>query len=200
MNKTIDARGAACPQPVIETKKALETCDTVITIVDNDTALENLRRLADNLNCIATCATNNDGIYVTISKSGASPVAPSAVQDASAVKKTEGATLMVVSQDVMGKGDDALGQVLIRAFFHTLAETDPAPDTIVFFNSGVNLLTGISDVIEDIKILEEKNIKILACGTCLDYYRIKDVIAAGTVTNMYEIKELMFSARKIINL
>ena len=94
----------------------------------------------------------------------------------------------------MGKGDDALGNILIKSFFHTLAETSPAPEAIIFFNSGVKLVVEGSEVLEDIRSLEKNGAKILSCGTCLDYFKIKDKLAAGSVTNMYEIKELMLGA------
>lgn len=200
MKLTIDARGAACPQPVIETKKALEASDIVTTIVDNTAALENLRRLAGNLNCSVSDEKKTDGIYVTITKTALTPEKSIAEQVMPPAARNADPTVLAVSQDVMGKGDDALGQILIRGFFHTLADGGPAPDIIVFFNSGVRLLAAGSDVIEDIRALEEKNIKILACGTCLDYYKIMDARAAGTVTNMYEIKELLLAARSVINL
>lgn len=103
-------------------------------------------------------------------------------------------------QDVMGKGDDALGRILMKSFFHTLAETRPVPDTIIFFNSGVKLLVDGSEAFEDIKRLEQNGVKILACGTCLDYFKLKDRLLAGSISNMYDIKEMMLTASSTINL
>jgi TusA-related sulfurtransferase len=46
---TIDARGYACPQPVIMTKKALEKKGAPLKVlVDDRTPLENVTRFASN--------------------------------------------------------------------------------------------------------------------------------------------------------
>ena len=46
MPETIDAKGLACPQPVILTKKALDACDEVTILVDNNAACDNIKRMA----------------------------------------------------------------------------------------------------------------------------------------------------------
>ena len=47
---TIDARGRACPEPVLMTKKALEkNPEGIEVLVDNVTARENIKRFAGNL-------------------------------------------------------------------------------------------------------------------------------------------------------
>jgi intracellular sulfur oxidation DsrE/DsrF family protein len=74
------------------------------------------------------------------------------------------------------------------------------PDAIVFYNSGVKLVVSGSEVIDDIKALEQKGIRLLACGTCLDFFNVKDQLQAGAVSNMYEIKELMLTSGSTINL
>jgi selenium metabolism protein YedF len=197
MSQIIDARGLACPQPVVNSLKALETHDTIITIVDNMTAVENLRRMASSMNCVLSEDNKPDGIYLTIAKLTATPVRneSDAVQDASCIRP--GQRVLIVSQDVMGKGDDTLGKILIRSFFHTLAETSPAPETIVFFNTGVRLVVEGSEVLEDILALEKSGTIILSCGTCLDYFKVKDSLKAGSITNMYEIKGLMLGGSPI---
>lgn len=201
MNHIVDARGCACPQPVIDTKKALVTHDEVITIVDNHTAVENIRRMAQNAGCAASVEKRNDGIYITLKKSGPSGVSTSKKTNNSNYSSAPaGPRVLVISQDVMGRGNDDLGHILIRSFFHTLAETLPAPDCIIFFNSGVKLVADGSEVIDDIRLLEKNGVKILSCGTCLDYFQLKDTLAAGSVSNMYEIKEMMLTASSTINL
>ncbi len=200
MINTIDARGLACPQPVINATKALETHDSIIVIVDNATARENIKRLAKSKNCSFKDEKKSDGIYIVIEKQEKSGSSSAWEQEYSNTCSSTGSRVLVISQDVMGKGDDALGTILMKSFFHTLAETDPSPDTIIFFNSGVKLVVDGSEVLEDIKILESKGKKILACGTCLDFFKIKDKLKAGSVSNMYEIKELMLSSPSTINI
>ena len=74
----------------------------------------------------------------------------------------------------MGRGDDELGQILIRGFFHALGQTTPQPHTIIFFNSGVKLVVEGSPVLEDLQALCGQGIELLACGTCLGHYGLKD--------------------------
>ncbi len=108
--------------------------------------------------------------------------------------------VLVVSSDIMGDGDIELGGILIRSFFHTLLESEILPNSIIFFNTGVKLVAGGSPVLEDLKFLEQKNIDILACGTCLGHFNLKDKISVGHISNMYEISETMLKAGNIINL
>jgi selenium metabolism protein YedF len=199
MKKTVDARGLACPQPVIDTKKALESNDEVITIVDNLTALENISRMAKSTGCTIDSLKKEDGIYITIKKTGTPSPSPSDTTDTSRYScSPAGPRILVFSQDSMGRGDDELGRILIKSFFHTLAETKPVPDGMIFLNTGVKLVADGSEVIDDIRLLEKNGVRVLACGTCLDYFKLKDRLAAGTVSNMYEIKELMLTASSTV--
>jgi selenium metabolism protein YedF len=93
-----------------------------------------------------------------------------------------------------------LGTVLIKGFFHALGEVSPRPDALIFFNAGVKLTAEGSEVLEDLSSLEEKGITLLVCGTCLDFYGLKEKIRAGMVSNMYDIAETMLSAGKVIRI
>lgn len=201
MKHSIDCRGLACPQPVINARSALEKHPRITVIVDNETALGNIQRMAESMGCAMSMEKKNDGIYIELVASGAS-AAPGTGPAASTVTshRSTGPRVLAVSRDAMGSGDDALGRILIRSFFHTIAEAPPAPDVIIFFNSGVKLAVDGSDALEDLKTLEARGVRILSCGTCLDYFKVKDRLRAGSVSNMYEIKELMFSASSTINL
>ncbi len=109
--------------------------------------------------------------------------------------------VLVVPGEVMGRGEsEELGQILIRNFFHTLGEIRPLPGTIIFFNSGVKLVVEGSPVLEDLRALSATGVNILACGTCLGYYNLKDKIALGEVSNMYTIAERMMGAGRVVNL
>jgi selenium metabolism protein YedF len=111
-----------------------------------------------------------------------------------------GPLVLVVSSDRMGRGDDELGGILVRSFFHTLGEVDPLPQTILFFNAGVKLACQGSPVLDDLCTLEAEGVEMLVCGTCLGYYEIKDQLAVGQVSNMYDIAEAMLGAGKVVNL
>jgi len=111
-----------------------------------------------------------------------------------------GPTVVVFPSDRMGTGDDALGDILVRAFLHTLGEISPRPDAMIFFNGGVKLATDGSEVIEDLRALEKAGARILVCGTCLDFFGLKDKLRAGMISNMYDIAETMLSAGRIVRI
>jgi selenium metabolism protein YedF len=107
---------------------------------------------------------------------------------------------MLVASDSLGRGDADLGQVLVRGLLHTLNEVEPLPATLVFINSGVKLVTEGSSVLDDLRALSDKGVELLACGTCLNYYALKDSVAVGQVSNMYSIAEGLLRADKVISL
>lgn len=108
--------------------------------------------------------------------------------------------VVAISSDTMGRGDDRLGEVLLRSFLHTLGEVAPAPDTVIFFNSGVKLAVTGSPVLEDLGRLEARGVTILLCGTCLGHFELKDKVATGEISNMYAIAETLLGAAKVVNL
>jgi len=71
---------------------------------------------------------------------------------------------------------------------------------MIFMNSGVSLTTEGSEVLELLKAMEEKGVELLSCGTCLDYYGLKEKLAVGKVTNMYAIVEAITTASRSVTL
>jgi selenium metabolism protein YedF len=168
MVETVDARGLPCPQPVIETRNAMDKSTEVVTIVDNETAQGNVTRMAEKSGATVEAERHEDGIRLTITREAG---AEEAVEAEKARVSSDGPLVLMVPSEFMGRGEhDELGQVLIRGFFHTLGEVDPMPDTVIFFNSGVKLVVEGSPVVEDLRSLVEAGVQILACGTCLGYY------------------------------
>jgi selenium metabolism protein YedF len=106
--------------------------------------------------------------------------------------------VVVLSANVMGTGDEKLGKALMKAFVFAVTKQDRLPETIVCYNTGAYLTCEGADTLEDLKSLEAEGVKILTCGTCLDFYGIKDKLAVGGVTNMYEIVEVMENAKTIV--
>jgi selenium metabolism protein YedF len=109
-------------------------------------------------------------------------------------------TVVAISSNAMGRGDDELGQVLLRTYLHTLGEVTPRPDTIIFFNSGVTLAVEGSQALDDLRVLADQGVQILLCGTCVGYFGLKEKVAVGEISNMYAISEAMLRAAKVINL
>lgn len=190
MKQTIDARGLNCPEPVIMTKKALDSQDVseVLAIVDNRAALENISRLVKTMN-LGSMVEEQDGLYyINITKD-------ETVTQKQSIKA--GATV-VVQSNVMGQWDDVLGGVLMKSFMYTLTQMEGELETLIFLNGGVLLTTAGSEVLEHIKNLAKNGVEVLSCGTCLDFYGLADKLEVGSIGNMYTIAEEMFRARKLI--
>ncbi len=200
MAKEIDARGLACPQPVILAKKALETDNDVIVLVDNDIAVENVKRLGTNLGCSVTVDHPEAKTFrLNLKKTpGQAKDACALAVDAALTSPTQGPLVVVIGENRMGRGSDELGYILMRSFIHTVLSLDPLPATMIFFNTGVKLTVKESDVLDDLKELEAKGVKFLVCGTCINFFDLGKEIAVGTISNMYDIAETMSKAGRII--
>jgi selenium metabolism protein YedF len=195
MPKVIDCRGLSCPQPVVQTKQALEKADLVTTIVDNPAARDNVARFAKSQGRRVEINEKRDGIYITIEKSKEGEP-PGKVSSSNI--PVQGQTVLVIPHDQMGRGEEKLGHILIRTFLHTLTEVSGKPDTMIFFNTGVTLTVEGSEVLDDLQDLKKDGVEILVCGTCLDYFGLKEKIAVGQVSNMYTIAETMLAAGRLI--
>ncbi|NMB73847.1 MAG: sulfurtransferase-like selenium metabolism protein YedF [Myxococcales bacterium] len=202
MKQTVDARGLLCPQPVVLTLKALVSADEVVTIVDNQTAVENVTRLARSKGCAIAIDKKADGIYLTIHK-GDAPVEMTQADAAVTCPSGEpaaGPLVLFVPSDCFGRGPEELGERLMGAFFHTLRDVEPKPATIVFMNTGVKLVVEGSRALEDIRALADSGIEVLACGTCLGYFKLMEKLSVGRVSNMFDIASILLKAGKIVEL
>jgi len=188
--KTVDARGQACPQPVILTRKALAEASELLVIVDNETAQMNVCRMAEKSGYHAEVEQKADGIYLRIT-----PVTDSVTSEPTHTSKI----VVLVASETLGRGEAELGSILIRGFLHTLNVVEPLPATLIFINSGVKLVAEGSAVLDDLRALGDRGVEILACGTCLNYYALEDKVAAGQVSNMYSIAEALLRSDKVIS-
>lgn len=192
MGMVVDARGLDCPQPVILTNKAFDETNELTTIVDNDVARENVAKLARTKGFKVEVEEKEGNFHLHLARD-------SYEMQMGLTQPAGGPTVLLISSDGMGRGSDELGQKLMTSFFQVLHEITPQPDTIVFINSGVRLVVQGSKVIEDLRALEEMGTEILACGTCLGHYELKEKVAAGKISNMFEIASAMFGAGKIVS-
>lgn len=199
MEKIIDAKGLACPQPVVLTKKALAENNAVTVIVDNETAKENIKRLAENSGCTLSIKQEDEGLFtIVITKAESSISADQSADKKNKVQTSTGPNVFVISSDTMGEGDDELGAVLMKAFIHTIPDLDYLPDTLIFYNTGVKLAVQNSDVLDDLKKLQESGVELLVCGTCANFFNIKEEISVGIISNMYDIAGAMAKAGRIV--
>lgn len=197
----VNAIGDACPIPVVKTLNALKGlggAGTVQTLVDNEIAVQNLTRLAESKGCtIETEKRSEKEFCVTITTAGA--VAAAENEEISCiVPAAKKKTVVVVSADHMGEGSEELGRILIKGFLFALTQQEHLPSTVLFYNGGAKLTTEGSASLEDLKTLEANGVEILTCGTCLDYYGLKDKLAVGGVTNMYVIVEKQMQADLVL--
>lgn len=200
--KEIDARGLICPQPVILTKKALDGGeDALLVRVDNEPAVENVKRLAAHSGCTLRVEGSGHDFCLTLTRNGAEvvPEQPQArIEEAGT--SSQGGWAVFCPRDILGDGDRTLGTNLIRMYFYTLSQGDDLPDAILFMNAGVKLPTLDDQVVGHLKVLIERGVKVLICGACLDFYGLLDQVQAGNVSNMYDIVTEMGKYGKVVTL
>ena len=172
MDKKIDCRGLACPQPVLETKKALEGPEMgeIFVLLDNPSSKENVRRFVESQGH-QVGITEEKGVFELRIKKGKSS---SAEEKSKIIPCPDSSHLVVfVDTDSLGRGSEELGRILMRSFLQTLEQSEVHPQKVILINSGVKLACEGSEVIEDLQELAAKGAEILYCGTCLDYFGIK---------------------------
>lgn len=192
----VDARGLACPKPVINIKKELDNIEQgiVIVTVDNDVAKQNILKLSNSLNCESRVIKEEKDLISIEIKKGENVIIEEKKQEELEDK------CIFISSNKMGNGNDELGEILMKGFIYTLTESKPYPKSILLVNAGVKLSTENHDTIGNLKILEEAGVEILSCGTCLDYYGLKESLKVGSVTNMYTIVDIMKNSSQTISI
>jgi selenium metabolism protein YedF len=200
--EVVDARGLACPQPVILAKQAVEKHRSVEVIVDDTVARENIRRMAKKLGCTIQVEEREKGTFhILLALSGAEAAEKRegvAAESFCGPVRVPGPLVVVFSENRMGRGNHELGEVLVKAFIHTLSEQEEVPDTIIFYNTGVYLTVKDGESVADLKKLAEAGANILVCGTCTNYFNISKDVAVGVISNMYDIAETMCQAGRLV--
>ena len=196
-----NAKGMACPLPVVQTKKLLAEYDVVETTVDNFVATENLTKLAEQLNYDIDVKKISDEEYiVTISNpmtDKGNSVKEVTEEKTQVIKAQDDGYIVVVNKQIMGHGSEELGKKLMKAFLYTLTEQEVLPKKIIFYNGGVLLADkNQSHVLEELKVLQENGVEIMSCGACIDYYKVD--LAIGSTSNMYFIVEEMRAADRVV--
>jgi selenium metabolism protein YedF len=197
--REIDARGLACPVPVLQTKATLETekPQNVSVVVDNAASQQNVQRFLESQG-FSTTLEQNGADYWVIGSCGSEPreQLPLSAEKQSGDKKI----MVMCATDRMGFGDDALGKKLMVNFLRTLKEMGPDLWRLVFVNNGVKLTIDDSEVLDDLKSLEHGGLKILVCGTCLNHFNLLERKQVGETTNMLDIVTAMQLVDKVINI
>ncbi len=196
MSEQVDARGLACPTPVVKTRDALRGgADEIEVLVDNPTARDNVCRFASSQGC-SSDVIEQAGIFRIMVHNPAGRPQTRDEDDS----PSEQRTVVVLAEDIMGRGSPELGKILVKAFLNTLAENDPPPWKIVLFNRGVMLAIEGEDTVQALSNLHSMGTEILVCGTCLDFFGLKERVAVGLVSNMYDILTTMMEASNSVTI
>ena len=224
---TVDALGQACPIPVVKTRQAIAALNgaagEVETLVDNEIAVQNLTKMAEQKGYGNRSEQTPDGNFrvvmnipagdgqgagqadasaaVSAAEAGtadAEASAEAAVCDCGLPEAVRPGTIAVISSDTMGEGSKELGAKLIKAFIFALSQQDKIPEKILFYNGGVKLTTENDASIDDLKSMAERGTRIYSCGTCLSFYGLTEQLKVGEVTNMYDIVDMQMKAARIL--
>ena len=199
---TVECRGEQCPIPVVKTIKAIgemKEADTIQTHVDNETAVQNLTKLAESKGFAVKSEKIEDKHFVVTMEVTAPDAAAAAEEPAvSCIPDRRGSTVYAFGTNVMGSGNDELGATLMKGFIYAVSQLEELPKTMLFYNGGVKLTTEGSASLEDLKSLQAQGVEILSCGTCLNFYGLSEKLAVGEVTNMYAIVEKLNGASHIV--
>lgn len=197
--KKIDARGLACPAPVLQTRAVLEeeNPDKVNVTVDNAAAQQNVQRFLESQGFETTLDQSGNNYFVVGS---CDPLQSAASEIDIEPDKGDQKIMVMCATDRMGFGDDELGRKLMISYLRTLEEMGGELWRLVFVNNGVKLTIDGSEVVEDLKKYEKEGIKVLVCGTCLTHFDLMKRKQVGMTTNMLDIVTAMQVADKVISL
>ncbi len=219
MIKEIDATGLDCPAPVLKAKEAIEKyhAEKIKITVDNSAAVENVSRFLNYQNYHVSTEVQGNVFAVTgikketdsdtesmsneiTSRKNRSNPADQIDKDTGEKDFDHQKIMVMIASEQMGQGDDELGSKLIKNFIKTLKEMGKDLWRLVFVNGGVKFTIDGSDILPDIKELEDEGVHILVCGTCLNYFKLLERKKVGETTNMLDIVTSMQLADKVINL
>jgi selenium metabolism protein YedF len=201
--RIVDTKGQLCPAPLIAAKKALKEIsdgDSFMVLTDNKTSFDNLCRfLKDNKADLQI--SESEGVWTLKVTKTAGDVVSLKAEDYCTPEIShfeKGNYVVAITSDKMGEGDEELGHLLINNFIKALKDLDKLPKHMVFYNKGVTLVVKDSPAIDDLSDLEKMGVEIHLCATCVNYYKIENIVAAGTLSNMYSIAEIMASSGNVI--
>lgn len=183
----IDVRGLVCPEPVVRTRQALESAGAAVDVVtDSPDSRENIVRLGEREGCRTSWHEREPGVFVVrLEPPGRAPTG-----------EVSTGNVVFISSDCIGRGDDKLGRLLTTLFLRTLSERPTKPAFLLLANGGVKLALTDSDDLKTLRTLEGQGVRIMVCGTCLDFFGVKDRLQVGVVSNMYELVDILMSGAR----
>lgn len=201
-----DCTGLPCPEPVLATKKALDTDAPALleVLVDNAPAAENVRRFGESRGY--TVATVDAGgtytLTLTAPEGGAVAAGPEVLPDCPIPQAASGQTakklVVFLTAETIGRGDDTLGGGLMKNFLATLTELGDELWRVVMVNGAVKIACAGHPCLDALLKLETMGAEVLVCGTCLDHFQLLEHKRCGQTTNMLDVVTSLQLASKVI--
>jgi selenium metabolism protein YedF len=203
MGIKLECQGLPCPQPVLKCKQTIENDnpESFVIVVDNEAAKENVSRFVGTKGYKVNISTDNGLWTLTASKDGSSnsvECEECTIMSQEELDKIGSKTVVFITSENLGSGDDVLGSKLMFNFVSTLPELGESLWRIVMVNSAVKLATEGNPCLEKLQDLEKSGVSILVCGTCLDHFKLLDKKQAGETTNMLDVVTSLQLATKVI--
>lgn len=197
MNDELDCRGLQCPQPVIRCRSLLTESNpaALSVLVDNAAAVENVSRFLErNGYAVATAKIAEKEWRVGASKTGDATTP----QPEPATGPSGGKTLVLLTTETLGLGDDDLGARLMEMFLANLSELGDSLWRVILLNGAVKLSAREGAALGSLKKLAAAGVDVLVCGTCLTYYGLLEQKKVGATTNMMDVITSLALAQKVI--
>lgn len=196
--KKLDCQGLECPLPVVKCREFINAEKPTICqiLVDNETSSINVGRYLEKQHYLVRVMNDSPRLWrvcACLDEKGAQYKSDEDFLSPSTFK-----TLVLVTSDRMGSGDDALGEKLMATFLATLPELGENLWRVVLLNGGVKLAAVEGPALDALVALKQAGISILVCGTCLNHFQLTDKKAIGETSNMLDIITSLDLAQKII--
>ena len=149
---------------------------------------------------VRPCGKRENAYYIRLERSGAAEAAPQQEGLESTQCTESRPPIFLITTNTLGSGNEELWKILLRSFIATLKEGPVYLERVMLLNTGVYLAVEESPVLEDLIYLEERGVEVFSCGTCLDYFNLKDKLKVGRVTNMYDTVESMLKVPGCVSL
>ena len=195
----LDCRGLACPQPVMRSRDAVAGgAQALEVLVDNEPARENLRRFFEGRGFSVAAYPEGPDCWRISATAGAAAPTPQQVTEGIPTAEGNSRTLVLITTETIGRGDDELGGKLMGNFLATLPELGPRLWRIVLINGGVKLASCPGPGLDALKKMATEGVSVLVCGTCLAHFGLLEAKAVGDTSNMLDIVTSLDLASKII--
>ncbi|MBE9488556.1 MAG: sulfurtransferase-like selenium metabolism protein YedF [Bacteroidetes bacterium] len=203
--KIVDARGKLCPQPLMMTRKAImgsSKNEEIEIVMDNETACSNVETYLTESNVKYSASINNGEQHISFVVDGEEKIDVNKEIVCPIPEKINNnireGYVVAIKSEYMGDGDIELGALLLRAYINTLSETDFLPTSIILYNSGVKIALSDRDTSKSLEEMEKKGVELILCGTCIDFYKLKQKVKIGKISNMFVIADKLSKAINIV--